>query len=129
MTLHSPFTATGSRALDGVLFAGILTLMVFSVPRLLAYDRSPLARISVIAVAPNGERILMKTPTPLEGVRPGIQDAERRIRAFAATPAASQLVPPGGKLEWSVHYAKSIYDPVASTRLSGVRIIAVENPR
>lgn len=129
MISNLPSTVTGSRTLDQILFFGILALMVLATPLLLVYYRSPFCKIVVVAITSEGERLPRKTPKPLKGIRPGIQGAERLIRDFARTPAALELAPPDGRLEWSVHFSKSLTDTIQSTRLKGVRIVATGDNR
>ncbi len=121
MASPPPSTATGSKSLDWVLFLGILASMVLATPRILVYCSTTPAKIYVIAITAAGERIALKTPKPLRGIRPSILGAERDICRYARTPAAQALTPPAGRLEWSLrHQLKG---------MSHTRIINTGDPR
>ncbi len=111
-------TVTGSRALDRILFVGMLALMGLATPRLRVYYHGRPTNVSVVAITVDGKRSTLETPESLQGGRRGMRSAERQIRSFAETPAARALTPPGGRLEWSLHYS------INSTRSDHVRIIS-----
>jgi len=113
-------TITGSRALDRAFFVGVLALMVLATPRILVYHHGTPTKVSVVAITADGKRSALETPESLQGVRRGIRSAERQIRSFAETPTARALTPPGGRLEWSLHY------PIDYIRFDHVRIINTE---
>lgn len=113
-------TVTGSRALDRIFFVGMLALMVLSTPRILVYYQSTPTKVSVVAITADGKRSALETPESLQGVGRGIRSTERRIRSFAETPTVRTLTPPGGRLEWSLHYS------INSARFDRVRIISTE---
>lgn len=113
-------TVTGSRKLDRILFAGFLGVMILASHRVLVYYHVTPTRVSVAAVAADGKRTALALPTSLKGVGRSIQNTEERICSFWKPPAARELTPPGGRLEWSVHYS------IDSPRFDRVRILASE---
>jgi hypothetical protein len=98
----------------------MLALMALATPRILVYYHGTRTKVSVVAITANGKRSDLETPESLRGVGRGIRSAERRIRRFAETPAARALTPPGGRLEWSLHYS------INSVRFDRVRIVITE---
>ncbi len=70
------------------------------------YQAKP-ARVSVVAVAPDGERAALVTPEALAGVLRGPWVAKREIRAFVGSEAVRDLIPPGARLEWTIHYSRN----------------------
>ena len=74
------------------------------------------------APAADGTRASLETPEPLQGIRPGLEPAERRIRKFAASPAGARLHPEKGRIEWTIHYS------INSDRLDRVRVLETDSP-
>jgi len=115
-------TATGHRAVDLFVFILLIAWLFGTSERLRVYYQANPARVSVVAVAPDGERAAVATPEALAGVLGGPRVAEREIGAFVGSDAARDLTPPGARLEWTIHYSRNsphmdrsrVFDPSRS---------------
>ena len=99
--------ATPSRAIDGLLVAVLLAWMLGTAGSLRVYDRVTPTRVSVVAIGRDGTRTPEDTPSPLARVDHGIWRTRSRVEQFARSEPGRRLVPPGGRLEWTIHHSEN----------------------
>lgn len=99
----SPILSSARR--DGVVFTIMLVALALGLSSLRVYYTATPYIVTLTAVKANDEAETLDLPSGLDGAHRKAVVLEK-IRVFSESAEASDLTPPGGRLEWVLRYSK-----------------------